>query len=236
MARKFEFSVDMHVHSIYSGESLARPRDIVEAALEKGLDAICITEHESLSVSRPFEEFRGKTPLTILRGVEIATDSGHMLVYGVSDKEWGDWGKRCVCRAQDLIDRVNLMGGVVVPAHPYVISCSHGSPYCWDPLITVDDRVEGLRNIAALEVCNGKQLAYPCICEMLGALARDMGLPGTGGSDAHIPSDVGRSYTVFRTPVYSNADLVRAVKSGLLHPKNHGIVYPLPKATNISAR
>ena len=64
MGRKFEFSVDMHVHSMYSGESLARPRDIIDCALEKGMDAIVVTEHESLRASAPFDKFRGQTRLT----------------------------------------------------------------------------------------------------------------------------------------------------------------------------
>lgn len=236
MARKYEFSVDMHVHSMYSGESLARPRDIIDAALQKGLDAICVTEHESLSASAPFEKFRGQTRLVILRGVELSTDSGHMLVYGIKDSDWGDWGKDRNCRAQDLVDRVNRLGGVVIPAHPYVIAGSSGSPYWWDPVITVDERVRTISGLGAIEVCNGKQLKYPTICEALGSLARSMGIPGTGGSDAHIPSDVGRSYSVFRTPVYSNQDLVRAVRAGLLHPKNGGAICHTAKAAHISAR
>jgi predicted metal-dependent phosphoesterase TrpH len=236
VGRKFEFSVDMHVHSMYSGESLARPRDIIDAALEKGLDAIVITEHQSLHASAPFEKFRGQTPLTILRGVELTTDCGHMLVYGISDKDWNDWGSDRTVHAQDLIDRVNALGGIAVPAHPYVISGSKGSPYWWEPVVAVDERITGLHGLGAIEVCNGKHAGHPAVCEMLGAVARSMNLPGIGGSDAHMPGSVGCSYTAFKVPIYSNRDLVQAVKSGLLHPKNGTAVCPPVKSANISAR
>lgn len=237
MARKHEFSVDMHVHSMYSGESLSDPRDVVEVALERGLDGICVTEHESLSASAPFELLRRRTRLVILRGVELSTDVGHMLVYGVNNDDWMDWGKGRICHAEDLVDRVHKLGGVVVPAHPYVIKSSgNGEPSCCSsaPRIDVNERALSVPGIAALEVCNGKHQKYPVVSEILGYIAKNMNLPGTGGSDAHIPEDVGRAYTVFKTPVLSNRDLVRAVQSGALHPMNH-TAYPRVAAANISA-
>ena len=70
MAKKHGFRIDLHVHSVFSGESLADPRDILEAAIEKGLDGICVTEHQSLYASRPFDELKKDYPsLVVLRGV-----------------------------------------------------------------------------------------------------------------------------------------------------------------------
>ncbi len=235
MGKRFEFNVDMHVHSMYSGESLSRPGDIIDVALEKGLDAIVVTEHSSLRASSPFDKFRGKTRLTILRGAEISTDAGHMLVYGIDDKDWDDWGKHGDVNARDLISRVNALGGIAVPAHPYIIDNPSRSALPKEPVASVDQRVVTLSGLGAIEVCNGKTVNRPSICEMLGAAARNMGLPGTGGSDAHIPSDVGRSYTAFRVPVYSNKDLVAAVKSGVLYPKNFCTACIPARAANISA-
>ncbi|MBO4390990.1 MAG: histidinol-phosphatase HisJ family protein [Lachnospiraceae bacterium] len=36
---------DLHMHSAFSADSEALPRDNIEAALEKGLDTICFTDH-----------------------------------------------------------------------------------------------------------------------------------------------------------------------------------------------
>jgi predicted metal-dependent phosphoesterase TrpH len=218
LARKQTFRIDLHVHSIYSGESLADPRDILEAALEKGLDGICITEHESMYASRPFEELRKDYPsLVILRGVELSTDAGHMLVYGIDDTEWNDWGKYKMCNGQELIDRVRKLGGIAIPAHPWQVMESSGSQEGLQ--FTVDERITALSNLAAIEVCNGKQLGHPVICEILGAFAKQNGIGGIGGSDAHTPENVGNAYTVFRAPVYSSRDLVRALLSKVYYPQ-----------------
>lgn len=217
VSRKREFIVDMHVHSIYSGESQAIPEEIVGVAVAKGLDAICITEHDSLYASRPFEEIRRKTSLVIIRGVELSTDAGHMLVYGVDEKDWNDWGKNRVSHAQELIDRVTRLGGVVIPAHPWVVSepWFSGIPV----QISVDERIVNLTGITALEVCNGKQLRWPRVCQVLAQYAKSAGIGSVGGSDAHFPHEVGRSYTVFKTPIYSPESLVRALKSQHYYPR-----------------
>jgi len=217
MARAREFTIDLHVHSVFSGESLADPKDIIEAALQKGLDAICITEHDSLSVSLPFEEISKRYPLKVFRGVEISTDAGHMLVYGVNDAEWNDWGKSGSVNAQELIAKIRSLGGVVVPAHPYVMeSCGL---YDTTPRVHVDERIRGLSGLTALEICNGKMANYPMVCGVLSQYAKSLGLAGTGGSDAHIPEYVGRSYTVFRTPIHSAQALAAAIQSGNFDPR-----------------
>jgi predicted metal-dependent phosphoesterase TrpH len=217
MARPREFTVDLHVHSVFSGESLADPKDIIESALQRGLDAICVTEHDSLSASLPFVEISKDYHLTVFRGVEISTDSGHMLVYGVEDDAWKDWGKSGSVHAKELIERVRDLGGAVVPAHPYIAECN--GLYDVNPRISVDERIRGLDGISAIEVCNGKAAKYPAICHMLSDYAKSVGLPGTGGSDAHVPERVGRAYTVFRTPIHSSQALVTAIESGEFYPR-----------------
>ncbi|HHW26064.1 MAG TPA: PHP domain-containing protein [Firmicutes bacterium] len=217
MARARDFTIDLHVHSVFSGESLAEPKDIIEAALQKGLDAICITEHDSLSVSLPFDEISKRYPLKVFRGVEISTDAGHMLVYGVTDADWNDWGKSGSVHAQELISKVRSLGGVVVPAHPYVMeSCGLCDA---NPRVHVDERIRGLSGLKALEICNGKTAKYPLVCGVLSQYARSLGLAGTGGSDAHIPENVGSSYTVFKTPIHTVQALAAAIQSGHFYPR-----------------
>ena len=221
MARKHAFYMDMHVHSKFSGESSAEPRDIIEVALDRGLDGICVTEHESLSASAPFEELRRSSGLTIIRGVELSTDAGHMLVYGVEDSDWKDWGKNRVSHAEELIDRVNRLGGIVVPAHPYVVTGTVGGASWWhETAVEIDERILRLQGIAAVEVCNGKHVKYPHVCRITGELARRLGIPGTGGSDAHTPAEVGMALTVFKAPIRSSRDLVQAIRKDSLHPES----------------
>ncbi len=218
MAKKRGFRIDLHIHSKYSGESLAEPKDIIECALDKGLDGICITEHGSLYASRPFEELKKNTSLVIFRGIELSTDAGHMLVYGLEESSWGDWGKHRLVNAQELIKRVRRLGGLAVPAHPWQISEGAGTQ---DGLqISVDHRISSLNHLTAIEVCNGKQVKHPVICEILGAYAIQKGLGRIGGSDAHVPENVGQAYTVFKAPIYTAKDLVDTLYSKDYYPQN----------------
>ena len=50
------FKIDLHVHSVLGGASRIKPQEIVLRALEAGLDAVCVTEHYSYSLSERFEE------------------------------------------------------------------------------------------------------------------------------------------------------------------------------------
>jgi len=217
LARKKEFRIDLHVHSLFSGESPTTPEEIVDSAIRKGLDGVCITEHGSLYASAPFEKFR-KSGLVILRGVEVSTSAGHMLVYGVDEVQWNDWGLNQTVDAQELVTRAKELGGIAVVAHPWQLI--EEDSFLGNLAPVVDDRFRSLKGLAAIEVCNGKSIVYPLICESLGYLARRLGLGCTGGSDAHFGYQVGRSYTVFREPIFSSLDLVQALATQDYYPQN----------------
>lgn len=40
--------VDCHMHTYFSGDSEAKPEDMILAAIDKGLEAICFTDHEDI--------------------------------------------------------------------------------------------------------------------------------------------------------------------------------------------
>ncbi len=196
---------------------MAKPEDIVDMAIERNLDGICITEHESLYASAPFDKLQNRHGLVIFRGVEVGTDIGHMLVYGVSQDEWQDWGKNEISDHRELIKVATALGGVVIPAHPCILMPEH--PYDLYPEIVIEDGIRNIKGVPALEVCNGKQLKYPMVCSVLGDLAKSMGLAATGGSDAHIPENVGIAYTVFKAPIFTLKGLSAALLSGQYHPE-----------------
>ena len=39
---------DCHMHTYFSGDSEAKPEDMVLSAIDKGLEAICFTDHEDI--------------------------------------------------------------------------------------------------------------------------------------------------------------------------------------------
>ncbi|MCG2717557.1 MAG: PHP domain-containing protein, partial [Nanoarchaeota archaeon] len=136
--------IDMHVHSMYSHDSRMKPEEAINRGIELGLDGICFTEHHSYLNSGLIEGIDSKN-IKVFRGAEIATDIGHILVYGVEDDSWNFWEgiEGSFMEAQKVIDAVNGIGGVCILAHPFRK----------DPNV---DSISKLNGLVALEVFNGK--------------------------------------------------------------------------------
>ena len=194
--------IDCHCHTRHSHDNWLEPVDLVRRARQLGLDGVCVTEHYSYEASAPLEAVGRDEGLLVLRGVEISTDRGHLLAYGVSDDGWNTWGRDNYLPLHDVIARVNSLGGICVPAHPFreIGLCS---------------LLEGLlevQGIAAVETHNGgngdsdNRLALDA--------AVQLGLPGLGGSDCHRSAAVGRCATEFLEPVSDMASFIAAIRAG----------------------
>ncbi|MCS6884022.1 MAG: PHP domain-containing protein [Acidobacteriota bacterium] len=191
--------VDLHVHTIYSGDSLIAPEEVIDQAVELGLDGICITEHDCYELSGVAELLAENMPIKVFRGVEVSTDLGHMLVYGVSD--WQNFPKVKPVPAQMLIDFARERGGVCIPAHPFRFA-SDG----------IADRIETLAGIFAIEGWNGRCDAQETRLAL--DYAERCGLKVIGGSDAHVLGHLGTCVTVFENRVETIAELVAELKAG----------------------
>ena len=77
------WAVDLHVHTPGSEdakvENYGSASDIVEAAIEAKLDAIAITDHNTVSWCKAVAEAAVHTRLVVIPGVEISTTEGHLL-------------------------------------------------------------------------------------------------------------------------------------------------------------
>jgi predicted metal-dependent phosphoesterase TrpH len=193
--------IDMHVHTVASGDSLIAAEDLIEHALDLGLDGICITEHDCYQTSAVVEEFAEGTSLKVFRGVEVMTSSGHMLVYGVADDDWKDYLRQHQGNAQRLVDYVRSIDGVVVPAHPF------------DPAKPgIRGAVPTLAGVFAIEGFNGQAEAADNIKAQ--ELGRRLNLQSVGGSDAHSLFELGRCVTEFTNDVSTMTDLITELKAG----------------------
>ena len=191
------FRIDLHVHSLLSGDNHADPEASIVRAIDLGLQGMAFTEHYSYKVSEPLELLieRYRERIFILRAVEFSAVEGHCLVFGVDpDRLCSDYAP-----AVDLVREVNRAGGVVIPSHPYRVGSGLG------------DLVLSLPGIAAVEGHNGCN--HHAINKRALQAAQQLRLPCTGGSDAHRPEEVGSCYTVFQERVTA-ANLVALLKSG----------------------
>lgn len=180
-----KFLIDLHVHTKFSGDSELDPEAAVMQGIKKNLGGIAITEHYSFEASEPAERLQEQYggSITIFRGVEFSAREGHCLIFGVNTDRLG-LGDAPLA---EIVRAVSERGGVVIPSHPY--RRGHG----------MGDVVKEVQGICALEGFNGYNMhAYNAKAVKT---AESLGLPFTGGSDAHAAEEVGSCYTEFDSPV-----------------------------------
>lgn len=64
--------IDLHMHTTFSDGSIT-PEELVSMAIENGLEAIAITDHDNTQSYLPAVEAAKETPLEIIPGIEINT-------------------------------------------------------------------------------------------------------------------------------------------------------------------
>ncbi len=205
--------IDLHVHTRhYSGCSSIEAADLVRQSKTAGLDGVILTEHgilwpeEKLALLR---EEAAKQNLLILAGQEVTClEKGRrqdFLVFGLSESLGAG------ASARDLIDRVHDRGGVVVAAHPFKPSrLGVGYHGAGDDIYSLD--------------LDGVELQHPDHNEearkKVETAAKTMGLPMTGGSDAHELDQVGSHSTYFQNPVRTIEEAMAEIRSGRVKPVN----------------
>lgn len=158
--------IDLHTHSRpYSGDSALTAEELVQRAAEAGLDGVCLTEHDALRPLAEVRELSERFGIVVLRGMEVTTAAGHVLVFGL------DCYRR-EFRSPDALRReADAAGAAIFLAHPYR---GWHRPVEWDRL---PDLVHGV------EALNGQE--HTTRNERAQALAARFSLPGIGGSDTH---------------------------------------------------
>ena len=194
--------INTHCHTKYSYDNWLEPVDLIRRAKWLGIDAVCITEHYSYEASEPVLQVGQDEGLLVLRGVEIATDRGHLLAYGVQDDGWNTWNRDNYLPMHEVIARINELGGLCVPAHPFRQV----------GLASLCAGILDLQGIAAVETHNGNNSVEDD--RLAQSAAQLLGLPALGGSDCHKSAAVGRCATEFTDDIRCMADFIAAVRAG----------------------
>ncbi len=194
--------IDLHVHTNISSRcSSVMPDELVERSRELGLDAVCVTEHATYRGAQVNYEFARDKGFLVFRGMEVYTEQGDMIVFG-----WEANIRYYLFPFADLRAEVEKRDGIIIPAHPCrgIADARHRSKEQIEP--------ELLEAIDCFEVCNG---AIPRKANAKARkLAEKYGLFGTGGSDAHHVSHIGRCVTVFEEEPENEAELIEALRGG----------------------
>ena len=184
---------DFHIHTVYSSDSVIQPKTLVDMLLAHSYIKIAaVTDHDSVRGCKATMDLASAYPdILIIPGVEISTPNGDMLVLGTEKLPPKPWNP------QDVADYARSIGAVSIVAHPYR---EYG----------MGDLAKNLK-VDAIEVLNGGSTS--AANKQAKEMAKEVGLPGTAGSDAHQTSEL---FSV-NTQVQASLDIdevLRAIKSG----------------------
>jgi len=208
-------ALDLHVHTPASQddyqEKAASPSDIVDAAIRKGLDGICITDHNSAEwVDKVAEAAEGQ-PLTVFPGVEISVTGGKegpIHIVGIFDTictaeevndvlstieltadKRGSTDELARGDPNQVIDAITKHGGLAILAHA---DSTHGVLHD----MTGQPRIKVIQNpnLIAAEASSKK---YGCFLDGKDPHYKRE-LPTYEASDAHKPSEIGAKFHYFK--------------------------------------
>jgi predicted metal-dependent phosphoesterase TrpH len=168
-----QLRTELHCHSYRSKDSLLLPQALVAAARRCGLDRLAVTDHNTISGALEAQQL---APELIIVGEEILTTQGELLAYFVSKEVPRGLPPR------QAIDRLRAQGAVISVSHPF----DYTRRGAWSEA----HLREILPFVDAIEVFNSRCATHDPN-RRASALAHQVGLPGTAGSDAHAAPEIG---------------------------------------------
>ncbi len=179
--------VDLHSHTMWSGDSTTTPDEFADAVAASGLDVVCITDHNAIAGA---VELADRLPCRVVVGEELRTAAGELI--GLFLTERVPIGTGHVDAAKAIRDQ----GGVVYVPHPFDPMRRNLSESALYELAEAD-------LIDAVEVLNAKT-SLASLNRRAADFAAEFGIVGGAGSDAHVPDALGAAYVEmrdFETPI-----------------------------------
>ncbi len=205
--------IDLHTHTQpLSHDSDLSPDELIDAAKAAGLDAVCLTEHDFVWDPEEVRQLARRHVFAVLHGIEVNTDDGHFLAFGLDQYVYG------MHRTAELARLVEQAGGALVAAHPYrrQLPFELRDEGDWTEPLERAVANPAYRYVCAIETLNGRGRERENAFSQ--ALGERLGLPAVAASDAHQRSDVGRYATAFQRDIADVPDLVRELNAGRFHP------------------
>ena len=203
----------MHVHTLgMSSDSELKPHDLPEIARVAGLTGVNLAEHDKVWPRDRQRGYADGSGLFVNFGMEVSTDLGHMIAIGLPEYVSG------IRRAATLREELDRVGGYLIVAHPfrYKLDPATVNGRANEPILSVEQAAE----LPVFQVVDAIEVANACNTlaenEFAIAVARLLGLPTVGGSDAHSHTGVGHFATGFAEPIQSRRDFLGQLHAGTM--------------------
>jgi predicted metal-dependent phosphoesterase TrpH len=209
--------LDLHTHTVRGAyDSGLQPERLAQEARNIGLHGVVITEHDRMWDRHSLGLFREEqAPLLVCNGMEVSTDMGHVLAFGLPGYVSG------IQRLAEL-RRLSLeIGGFLAVAHPfrYWFEPVHFTRRGLQPVDMVPEvlaQQQVFEYVDAIEVLNGANSERENLIAL--QVASYIGKPGIGGSDCHSEQGIGCCCTVFERSVEGPEMLLQELHAGRFQP------------------
>jgi hypothetical protein len=179
--------------------------EIIVHARAKGLDGVCITDHDTMAINEILQEGTQCNGVCVIFGVEYSTCQGDFLLFGPFESIQPGLS------ALELLQYVDDNEGIAVAAHPF----KKGKEVKEELLIhqlcryveEITDRHVSIKNNPASN---------------WGSL---YAVSSVGGSDACSLAELGRVITVFKNGIKNRTDLIQALRDGAYSVEHNKYYY-----------
>lgn len=169
--------VDLHSHTMWSGDATTTPDELAEAVAETGLDVACVTDHNAVAGAFALD---GALGCRVVVGEELRTAAGELIGLFLSERVPFGLPPR------EAASRIRAQGGLVYVPHPFDPT-RHALREDALAALVADGLVD------AIEVFNAKT-PLSSLNRRAADFAAHHGLAAGAGSDAHEPSALGAAY------------------------------------------
>lgn len=206
--------VDLHCHtSPRSSCSRATLEGLVARARARGVDALCITEHDLRWTDEDLAAAAKTVDFPLLRGVEVSTNVGHVLAYGELRRPlWRGY------RLEELVAEADETGAALVLAHPvrYLAGERATRAGRTPPPPETVAALPQWTMVHAVEAMSTQ--TTPDEHALVAAALAVSPRPATAGSDAHDDEKAGAYATRFERPVRTALELAEEIRAGRISP------------------
>lgn len=174
-AKQKTIRLEFHCHTDHSSDGLVSPERLVEICRRKGIERIVVTDHNRTSGAEAAQQL---DPARVIIGEEIMTQSGELLAAFVQEEVPAG------LTALETIAILREQGAFISVSHPF--DTYRKGHWKMAALLEIAPLVD------AIEVFNSR-CTFAAYNRQARQFAREQGLLGTVGSDAHAASEIGQA-------------------------------------------
>lgn len=187
---------DLHIHTNFSPDGISSPQAIVNAAIEKGIQCICITDHGQIQGAVEALKFSFDKNILVIPGIEILSRAGDVL--GINVKKIVPNG----LSVKETVEEIKKQGGIAVIPHPF--GWPAAASFWGSKNIICASNVHGVEAFNASVIFGfSNRRAF--------SFSQKNNLSFTAGSDAHLADFVGRGYIEIQDKVFSEKDVIEKI-------------------------